>query len=501
MNSIDVAIEAGRIGALDQGQRQLPGSMLDWSMHSSNACLTEELLAVPYGCINGIGMPRGSGSSGAAGRSYLTGVVVIVILAALLVGCSNSVKRAAKPKTPRATTSASGSGQGSLLTDACSSKPKSGYTKVPLGSEVQSSICWLSDITFVTPSLGFGLTKYYRTGGSTELVRTVDGGKTWRVINADVPGAPDKLDFTSPTSGYAWGAEVAVTTDGGLHWTVTLDHHRGIAALVPIGSNVWVILEHSKHFQPVEVLSSNDGGVTWQAAPSQPGVSANKWYFLGYGYGAVLSRVNLTTSYILAGSLSPGSSGVARPVVAIAKTINSGKTWAQVSDPCSTTNEGNYIFGGSLVAVTSKDIWLVCPGEPAVDNQMKTVWRSNDGGAKWYEVAKASASGSSLPSGTSLPASAALSTLGSLPFGGYVMQIAVVSPSLAWLALMNGALVTTTNGGRTWDMVNGMPHRVSQLTEVTFINATHGWALGEKLWATTNGVTWRLLTPRNGLAG
>ncbi|MCL4434924.1 MAG: hypothetical protein M1399_09250 [Actinobacteria bacterium] len=429
-----------------------------------------------------------------AGRSYLTGMLVAVVLAALLAGCSNPTRQATKPKASSPTTSVAGSGQRSLLTDACNSKPKPGYVKVSLGSAVPASSCWLSDITFVTPSLGFSLTKYYRTGGSTELARTENGGRTWHVIDTNVPGTPDKLDFTSPTTGYAWGAEAAVTTDGGLHWTVTLDRHRGIAALVPIGSNVWVILEHSKHFLPVEVLTSNDGGMTWLAAPSQPGISANKWYFLGYGYGAILSRVDLTTSYILAGSLAPASSGTARPVVAIAKTVDSGKTWSRVPDPCIATSEGNYIFGGSLVAVTPTNVWLVCPGEPAVSNQMKSVWRSNDGGAKWYEVAKAGTSNSPTLPNASSPAAPALSALGSLPFGGYVIQIAVVSPSTAWLALMDGALVATTDGGRIWNMVNGMPHRVSQLSLVTFIDATHGWALGTKLWSTTNGVNWHVLS-------
>lgn len=84
----------------------------------------------------------------------------------------------------------------------------------PVGSLIP--IGHVSGIWFVDHRHGFGV-------ADLRLVRTDDGGRTWRVVGSPIPTddlgyAPGNAVFTSLSDGYLYGGGLRVTHDGGATW-------------------------------------------------------------------------------------------------------------------------------------------------------------------------------------------------------------------------------------------------------------------------------------------
>lgn len=391
-----------------------------------------------------------------------------------------------------------------------------GRPELPQGWSVPAN--WLTGVVFVNESKGYALTRAADTGGVTELAQSTNAGRSWRVLDTHVPGGPTHLDFFNSKIGYAWGTDLAVTQDGGMEWTITLHGDPSIAGVVPTGpTTAWALKGSAEGTQgspnddqkdvPLEVLSTTDSGLLWHQLPSEPGLlsltdiphdksalwpaelsiaSTRSAYVLGLGQGSLQPPEQGTKggSSSSRQGISASAQGPFRLVAAL--TNNSGRTWAYVPIPC---NLGSPAFAdhsllpaAHVVAMEHGTLWLACNSRSGPSSiGYHEIWRSLDGGVTFTKV-------SSGP--------------------GEVTDLAVVSPTMAWMALMNmserratsslhhqsSALKVTTDGGKTWVAVSGELARANGgLLQVTMLNSSVGWALGPSgLWSTTDGTTWVL---------
>jgi photosystem II stability/assembly factor-like uncharacterized protein len=291
-------------------------------------------------------------------------------------------------------------------------------------------------LSFVSPSLGYGLIEFATTGLSTaqQLVVTDDGGLSWHAATA----------IALP----AWASVLAFTD---------ADDGSGPEAVSPIGASLWAI-------SSAAVLeSSRDGGTTWQRATPPP-----------LSRPAIIDRVSLNVAFVLgAQSAASGSSAVA-----VARTDDGGLSWQAVPIPPGSVGGANSF---DLVALSSDDLWLVQFGQPATDMSSKWVYRSYDGGTRWLLMASQSAADQSERTGQ-------IPVMGD--FGP--MSVLASDPDRAWLAEDRGGLLVTSDGGLDWQPAFADPVADAEgPPTVSFLDAAHGWAsTGDGLWRTTDGRSW-----------
>jgi hypothetical protein len=436
------------------------------------------------------------------------------LLAVTALVCASCTGPSGKPASPRSQKVQKQEKSPSLPNQATPGRPE-----LPKGWSVPSS--WLTGVVFVSSSRGFALTRAADTGGVTELAESVNSGRSWRVLATHVPGGPTHLDFFNEKIGYAWGADLAVTQDGGLEWTITLHGDPSVAGVVPFSpTRAWALRgspeetrgsgdTHQKDV-PLEVLSTTDSGLLWHHLPSEPGllsltdiphdksalwpaelsmVSAKSAYVLGLGQGSI-PQVGRGSQGGSPPSSEGGSASAQGPFRLVAALTNdSGRTWAYVPIPCGlgSPSFANHALlpAAHVVAMEHGVLWLACNSQAGPGSVgYHEIWRSLDGGVTFTKV-------SSGP--------------------GEVASIAVVSPIHAWIALAgtnnkgeaglpsqgNSTLKVTTNGGRTWTAVSGdLIKAKGGFSQVTMFSSKVGWALGPSgLWFTSNGTTWTLVDP------
>jgi photosystem II stability/assembly factor-like uncharacterized protein len=82
-----------------------------------------------------------------------------------------------------------------------------------------------------------------------------------------------------------------------------------------------------------------------------------------------------------------------------------------------------------------------------------------------------------------------------MPLGGYLGGLAALSPTTAFYVGGRSSLTYTRDGGRSWHVEPDFSGDASGTSEVTFVNASDGWALDEGfgghpvLWRTRDGGT------------
>jgi photosystem II stability/assembly factor-like uncharacterized protein len=153
------------------------------------------------------------------------------------------------------------------------------------------------DIKFVDADIGFiaGASEADEDKAHARILKTTDGGKTWRAV-FDSSRAGDnnwKLAFPTPQTGYGTiisyqapetdaRGYVVKTTDGGEKWTklvVTRDVNW-----IPYGIG-FVGAQHGFVGGSTGGYETRDGGVTW--TPSAMGLSVNKFRFVTRDDGGV----------------------------------------------------------------------------------------------------------------------------------------------------------------------------------------------------------------------
>jgi hypothetical protein len=361
---------------------------------------------------------------------------------------------------------------------------------LPIGLPVPTTA--LIDIQFANPLDGYALAVH---DDELLLASSTDGGSSWQVRNSHLPtpsGAADasltQMEFVGNT-GYLWGDAARggqplwVTQNGGVSWTQA-PVGPDVMDVSAIDLDVWGLSEGSctttglSSSCPVTLDQSLDGGTTWTSVAQLPGGIQSP------GDQAMpqieLARITKTRAYVLTYAPQAGTFGWK-----LEFTDDAGTTWAARPVPCDGANSPD----AEVAASSSTDLWLLCDGAVAAGAQHKELFRSTNGGLSWQLTA-------STPDGSA-------GAVGSLPAAGDVTppghrNLAVASPTTAWLYALRTGLSKTTDGGTTWIPVAsldaaGFPS--GGAGNVTFLSPTEGWicAYGVGLWHTVDGNTWQPL--------
>jgi len=392
------------------------------------------------------------------------------------------------------------------------SSSETGYqfnaVKGPLAVGTPVPTTALLNVVFVDAQVGFALAGHR---GEAVLAESTDGGSTWQVRNDRLPsgygqnaGYPGQFEFVG-SDGYLWGgaptadgaAPLWVTRDGGISW-----HEAAIGPAVydvsAIGQNVWALTSACKADSAANAAASPcalvleqsvDGGASWSAV-SGSGLTALTNAPQSAQH-VELARITLSRAYVLTDTAdqlaSDPNSGFG-----LVYTGDAGQTWSTRPVPCT----GAFGLGAEIAASGTDDLWFLCGGQASGGDQSKELYRSSDGGLTW--ALNASAAGLGTPSP---PAS----DPNTLPLSGYIApfsighkNLAVLSPSTAWLYPTRSSLLKTVSGGRSWSPVPDLVAAgfgAGSPGNVTFISATQGWicAYGVGLWHTSDGVHWSAL--------
>lgn len=332
------------------------------------------------------------------------------------------------------------------------------------------------------------------------LVATNDAGSSWTVVDSKLPIASPwgaQLDFSSPTHGFLWEEQSSVsavqplwvTSDGGRTWA-RAPIGPVVSDVSAIGNDVWAVVNQCiGNPEPASTVGcsttlerSSDGGTTWSSAapiPTIPSGTETK-------QSVELARMTSAHAYVL--TFDP-SFKVGGALEQISYTSDAGATWTTRPDPC----QGSLFFYASeLAGAGTNDLWLFCAGEPSAGLQPKALYRSYDGGITWNLVSSA------IEGVTGSP----IAGLGNLPESGYFgeptlghQNIAVLSPSTAWLFLDRSQVIETTDGGHTWRNASLPGFSPDGYGSVVFADARHGWVdyPSYGIWETTNATTWKQL--------
>jgi hypothetical protein len=246
-------------------------------------------------------------------------------------------------------------------------------------------------VQFVDPSDGF-LEAVFATNTSqslAELLRTADGGATWRTQKLPVSGA---IEFSSVNDGWLLGGTLGNqffrTRDGGITWTAVTIPVPPTAA----GHKAWPMLPAVNGDQltmPVAfevdgggssllgMYLSHDGGTTWAAAGPLTMLSADG----SGGPIAVAPGFILAVSPAAQGflSLTVGPESGATPVAnAVASNLVGAGT-----GPADNAAAGLEVTADG--AAWSLETHWSCQA-PKVCQQSQSLWASADRGVTWTEL-------------------------------------------------------------------------------------------------------------------
>ena len=333
------------------------------------------------------------------------------------------------------------------------------------------------------------------TDGVATMETTSDGGSHWTVAHVGASVSPAAI-AAGGAALCAVGQGILTSADGGATWQAQnsgqLYELRDGVALS--SSNLWAV------DQGGTLLHSTDGA-TWteQASPLRWSQQLNAVSFLDANDGWAVGATNTTVA------AAEPPSGV------IFHTTDGGTTWTPQSSVLggelsgvqfADANDGWAIsdepfgFGSGADAALERTTdgggdWVAeyVPNNPSLTGLSftddTTGWvggnYSTDSGEPVAAIYKTTDGGQSWHSET-LPAS--VQNVSAVQFAdandGWAMTQSYTSTSFS------DALLQTTNGGSTWATVPGLP-AAAYLTCLHFLNASQGWVGGDGVWATSDG--------------
>jgi photosystem II stability/assembly factor-like uncharacterized protein len=274
----------------------------------------------------------------------------------------------------------------------------------------------------------------YRT-----VYRTSDGGQTWQSVDVtSIWGTIDKIQFMNSLDGWLIEKEyslnyeagrVLVSHDGGASWTVQLFVGGSFGPYV--------------HFADIEMLNARVGFVCADdGALFRTSNGGNVWTEIGLADDTrALEFTDTTTGW------SVGSYG------AIRHTVDEGLTWQRQ-------------HGGTLIASSELSDLQFVDARVGFATGRSSILKTADGGATWQHV----------------PIDPT-----PLPFGS-ISASYFRDENRGWFAWDKnagwGAILNTTDGGQT---VNIQADDIYRCFDIFFINDNVGWAIGHKLYGTTDG--------------
>jgi len=352
------------------------------------------------------------------------------------------------------------------------------------------TVTTLLRVAFTSPSRGVGL--FVRStipengignGRCAFFTRTTtDGGASFGV-------ASGTIRTTGCASGYLVAAVAAdgagdlfaddpglfESHDGGASWeAVRLG--GTVVAVAPAGRSVWALREtgcpNGTDTCTLTLLVSADGGRSWRAAAHQP--PERRFPPAPAAVHPSDSTWLLRSSATAAAIVLPPAAGSSAATVE--QTLDGGGHWTTGTAPCVA---GAFVVDYSVAPTGAR--WIACAGEPGAGEQEKSFARSLDGGRTWLAGAPPCLIGTMTTCHRGMP------------LGGYLGGLAALSPTTAFYVGGRSSLTYTRDGGRSWQVEPGFSGDASGTSEVTFVNASDGWALDEGfgghavLWRTRDG--------------
>jgi hypothetical protein len=248
------------------------------------------------------------------------------------------------------------------------------------------------------------------------VVRTTDGGRTWRGVpapRAPLPASPEsrepdtgtvrELRFAGARDGWAFGGGLWSTHDGGAGWR-KVDVGGAVLDLATDGTTVYALV------------------ATCRANGSCAGTRLLSAAATGDAFRTVAGVSLPATGY---GTVSVGTAGAVVAVSGGTYVAPRGGAWRRADPRCPQGPAAEV-----LAAAGDTTVVAFC-GEGAAGSSYYSVRRSGDGGRTW----------------TAVPGQAAQVPNGLLTFtaaSANVLAVASASQDL------RGGLKVSTNGGRTW---------------------------------------------------
>jgi photosystem II stability/assembly factor-like uncharacterized protein len=272
----------------------------------------------------------------------------------------------------------------------------------------------------------------YAISGNGSVVGTRDSWNTATELRpADAPGHPPFSRITCPSPSVCYAASysrsLAETTDGGAHWsTVETDSANDLQAVACAATNICVAVGDR-----TTIFWTRDGGVAWRSG--LPGTTNSL-------SGIACSAITTCTVVGAAGT--------------ILRTTDGGTTWridtsgvqeTLVAAACPTVTTC-YAVGGSRHVLQNQG-----PFPPAIG---PIILRTTDGGTSWTVAARD-------------------------PIGGRPLDLAGIacpSADFCYATSDSGAILSTSNGGRTWQW--GRTGAYFQLRGIACPTTTHCVAVG-----------------------
>lgn len=340
----------------------------------------------------------------------------------------------------------------------------------PLGGPVPPGFV-ASSVTFVSSSHGWvlGNSPCPSTPCVASLVRTTDGGHTWRGI----PGPPTRLAssiydptgvadvrFANDRDGFAFGPALWTTHDGGAHWRQLPDvagvSPYSVPSLTATPAGVYAVVQDGGHTNRFQLVHGDPGGDTFSVV---------------HDFGPDTSVVNMAAggSTVYVTFVPSGSQGPA-----LARLQGKNFVTRRVPDPSCDT----------LAPSSATDLLLHCGFHQAQGGQgARTLYGTTNGGDTWTKLPAPGRGGGWVTSGVADAG------------GGH----AVIATSDAGGA----GLLVTTDGAQHWREVLHMDNTAGTgWADLGFENRTTGVVIfgpgqtatdpgGGALYRTTDGgVTW-----------
>lgn len=322
-------------------------------------------------------------------------------------------------------------------------------------SDMNLAVFYYSGISVVSPNVVFICGDTPNAKGDERLgviVRTTDGGQNWTDTPIDIPKMHiptlNAIHFISPDVGWAVGVDsgedgvVLKTTDGGLSWTGTRISQKQvpIAVFFLDANNGWIgggtppPGEDEGHGGPSALLTTTDGGLTWQTRYNFP-VSIYRVLFV--------DKMNGWAS---------GSKGVIYNTDDGGLTWNTQRTEIETGDgPQDLQGEGMKLFAVRGLQFIDKDNGFAAAS--ATEGEAGRLLVTSNGGTAWRRQWVVTNAG--------------------------VSDIFFVSPNEGWALTDKGSYVYhTVDGGRSWLSEPKAFEQDVTLSRLGGADAGHIWAVG-----------------------